>query len=326
MRTKSVVIYIIVIVLLFLADLYLAGSTRLDLTAFFNGDFILSQIRLPKALTAVICGISLPVAGHIMQVVFRNPLAGPYVLGITSGSAFFVGLSIMLSSSAGIGAFVLGFKITKVLASVLGSVVCTLFILFLTKKWTSNAFILIVGLLLGQLFGSLVSFLEYFSADKSLKAFVLWSFGTIGTTDYIDLLIMSIISLMSVSFVMIKRNMLLALLLGETYSSSIGIDFQKARFSFILISSILVALCTAFCGPIAFIGLSVPIMARMIHKTANQSQIISACIFIGICVMLLGDIISQNVLTGQILPINLITTLIGSPFVIYLLLSKGIKY
>lgn len=303
-------------------NLVFAGSEPMSFSDFNSSNYIFSNIRLTKAVTALLCGMCLPVAGQILQVLFRNPLAGPYVLGISSSASFFVAISIMLTGSIGLSNTLLITKFANISAALTGSLFCTILILFIALRVKNNVFLLLIGLMLGQIFGALQSFVEYFSNDKSLKEFIMWGFGSLGNCSYSDLLIFSSFTLVLLATLFFLAKPFQALLIGENYATSLGINFKLYRFYFILISSLLTAIATAFCGPIAFIGLSVPIMSRLIFITSNQKYQLVYCLLLGAIIMLICDTLAHVILPGSLLPVNIITTLIGSPFIIYLLFKS----
>lgn len=307
------------LVITFVCNVMFAGSKVLSLNEVDFDNYIFTNIRLTKAITALLCGMCLPISGQILQVLFRNPLAGPYVLGISSSSSLFVGIVIMLLNSFGLMGYLFFSKSLIVLAAFTGSLFCTFIILFVAKKISSNVFLLLIGLMLGQIFGAMQSFIEYFSSDKSLREFVMWGFGSLGTTNYTDILIFSVFTIVLIICLFTMAKPFQVFLLGENYTNALGVDFKRYRLYFIIISSLLTALATAFCGPIAFIGLSVPILSRLLFKTADQRFQLIACMLLGAVVMLLCDTIGYVIIQDRIIPINVITTLFGSPFVIYLL-------
>ncbi len=297
----------------------LAGSSALKLSEFNFDDYIFSNIRLSKALTALLCGISLPIAGQILQVLFRNPLAGPYVLGISSASSLFVGVVIMALNTFGLMGHLFFSKTAIVFAAFAGSLFCTILILFVAKRVSSNVFLLLIGLMLGQIFGALESFIEYFSTDKGLREFVMWSFGSLGNSSYTDLSIFAVIGIALIVTLFLLAKPFQVFLIGQNYTNALGIDFKKYRIYFIVISSLLTALATAFCGPIAFVGLSIPIMTRLIYNTSDQKFQLAACLLVGGITMLVCDTLCYLIIPDHVIPINVITTLFGSPFIIYLL-------
>ncbi len=305
-----------------ISNLMFAGTEAITFSDFKLSNYIFSNIRLTKAITAILCGMCLPVAGQILQVLFRNPLAGPYVLGISSSASFFVAIAIMLAGSFGVSNNLLLTKFANISAALTGSIFCTVIILLIALRVKNNVFLLIIGLMLGQIFGALQSFIEYFSNDKSLKEFIMWGFGSLGNCSYTDLLIFSIFTIVLLAFMFLLAKPFQSFLLGQSYATSLGINFKLYRFYFILISSLLTAIATAFCGPIAFIGLSVPIMSRLLYNTSNQKLQLLYCLLLGAIIMLFCDTLAHVILPGSLLPVNIITTVIGSPFIIYLLFKS----
>lgn len=316
---KHILILVCLLFIAFVANILFAGSSVLKLSEINFNDYIFTNIRLSKALTALLCGISLPIAGQILQVLFRNPLAGPYVLGISSASSLFVGIAIMALNSFGVMGYLFFSKTSIIIAAFAGSLFCTFLILFVAKKVNSNVFLLLIGLMLGQIFGALESFVEYFSTEKGLREFVMWSFGSLGNSTYTDISIFAFIGMSLIVALFLLTKPFQVFLMGQNYANSLGIDFAKYRIYFIVISSLLTALATAFCGPIAFVGLSIPIMTRLIYKTSDQKFQLAACLLLGGITMLVCDTLCYTILPDRVIPINVITTLFGSPFIIYLL-------
>jgi iron complex transport system permease protein len=315
---KSHGIKFFVLLLLFLVAGYL--SLYFGGTQEFN-DYIFYEIRLPKTITAIIAGSTLAIAGLILQVIFRNPLAGPYVLGISSGASLAVAITILTGTSIGlVGNYFLG-KTLIVFSSVAGSLGITFLILILAKKINSNVILLLTGLMLSQICGAIEGALQYFANPNDLKSFVMWNMGSLSGTTLTDLSLFIPIALIPLLLLLFFIKPLNAFLLGQNYAEAAGINYKSARFYLILISSVLTGLTTAFCGPIAFVGISVPILARMIFKTSAQGTIIVASIFIGSILLLLADFLSHHA-AGVTLPINMITTFVGAPLVIILLFKN----
>ncbi len=300
-------------------SLWYGGSEDLNNKIALANDFIFWQIRFPKSITAILAGSSLALSGLILQIIFRNPLAGPYVLGISSGASLMVAASILSGSSF---SFIYNYFYGKtyiVFSAITGSLIITFLILFISKKISSNVILLLIGLMISQICGALQTSLEYFSDSNSLKTFVVWGMGSLANTTQSDLYIyftFYFIFMLSI-FCFIKP--LNAMLLGKNYASNLGINFYKNRFYLILISSALTGLTTAFCGPIAFIGIAIPILSRLIFKTSKQQVHLFSCILIGSSTLLLSDAISNSIFNSISLPINMITTFIGAPLVIYLM-------
>lgn len=263
--------------------------------------------------------------GLLMQSLFRNPLAGPYVLGVSSGSSLFVAIATMLISSINISGFYFMGKSIVTLFSISGAFFVTLIILMVSKKNKSNVTVLLVGLMLGQILGATQGLIEYMSSADNLKTFILWGMGSVGSTTLQDLLFIAPIYLITImcSFFFIKQ--LNAILLNEQYAQNLGINVNKLRIAIIVITAILVGVITAFCGPIAFVGISVPIASRLFFKTAHHLHQMVFCLLLGACVVLAADVMCQLLSSQFMLPINTVTTLIGSPVVIYLLFKSKLS-
>lgn len=303
------------------SSLIYGGSENLKLSD-VSSDFIFYQIRLPKTITAIFAGSCLAVSGLILQVVFRNPLAGPYVLGISSGASLMVAITILVSGSFNfLSTFFFG-KGLIIVSSMLGSFLVTILILFISNRIRSNIILLLIGLMFSQICGAIETVLEYFSDPNSLKSFVVWGMGTLSNTVLSDLPGFVIISITCLSSLLFFIKPLNAFLLGEQYAQNLGIQIKKSRFGLIFISSALTGVITAYCGPIAFIGIAVPILARMIFKTAKQHVQYLACMIIGASLLLFSDGLCHSLSNQFVLPINLLTTCIGAPLVIYLMFKN----
>lgn len=285
-------------------------------------DYIFREIRLPKTITAVIAGCCLSVAGLILQVIFRNPLAGPYVLGISSGASLMVALTVLAGNSWWWMHELAQGKSLKILAAIAGSVAVTLLILAVSKKITSNVILLLVGLMFSQLCGALESALEYFADPGNLKSFVVWGMGSLGSTTLSDTRVFGGVALVTLLAVLMFVKPLNALLMGEQYARNLGISYSKSRFYLILLSSLLTGICTAFCGPIAFVGIAVPILSRMLFKTSNQLLHVITGMLLGSSILLFADAISHRLLGYATLPVNMITTFVGAPLVMYLMFKN----
>ncbi len=323
---KSNIPKLIILIILFLLGIILSlaigGSQLLNLLNSETTNFIFWQIRFSKTVTAVLAGSTLAIAGLILQIIFRNPLAGPYVLGISSGASLFVAITILAGNSIHLFSNYFFGKSIVVMSSIGGSLLVTFLILALSKKISSNVILLLIGLMIAQICGAIQGFLEYFADPNSLKSFVIWGMGSLGGTTNLDLLIyvpLSLICLVSVFF-FIKP--LTAFLLGENYATSSGINYGKSRFYLILLSSVLTAVTTAFCGPIAFVGIAVPILSRMIFTVSSQKLHLLSCMLLGSIILLFSDVVCHNLSKVSALPINMITTFIGAPLVIYLLFKN----
>jgi iron complex transport system permease protein len=288
-----------------------------------NIETIVMKFRIPKALTALLVGIALSVSGLQMQTVFRNPMAGPYVLGISSGASLGVAFVILGFSASltpeslhGLGTWAL------VAASWVGAGAVMILIMFISMKVRDILTVLILGIMLSSGISAIVSIMQYFSNETMLKAYVIWTMGSLGnlTAQQLQVLILSLAVGIMLSLLSVK--MLNALLLGENYAGSIGLNVRFARFIIFASTSILAGSVTAFCGPIGFIGIAVPHIARITFKTSDHRILIPATILLGSIIMLASDIISQLPGSERVLPVNSVTSLIGIPVVIWVILRN----
>jgi len=285
--------------------------------------YIVLEYRLPKVFTAILTGSGLAVSGLLMQTLFRNPLAGPYVLGLSSGASLGVALVIMGASAFGIGtAALLLSKWSLVIASSLGSLLVLLAVLMASAKLRDTMAILIIGLMFASLTAAVVSVLAYFSPAAQLQQYIFWSFGSLGNLSWQEVFILSTFWLSGIFLAIFCIKNLNSLLLGENYARSLGVKINKNRFIIILSTSLLAGSITAFAGPIAFVGLAVPHLIRQVIPTNDHRILIPAVIFGGAILMLVCDIAAQMPGSEFTLPINAITSLIGAPVVIWLLIRK----
>jgi iron complex transport system permease protein len=303
-------------------SLFYGGTETIHTEEITKHNFIFWQIRFPKTITAIIAGSTLSVAGLILQIIFRNPLAGPYVLGISSGASLMVAISILAGNTLSLSA---GFFVGKsfiVLSAITGSFMVTLLILLISKKVNSNIVLLLIGLMLSQICGAIQTALEYFSDPNSLKSFVIWGMGSLANTTNYDLLIFLPVAFICMAALLFFVKPLNALLLGQNYAQNAGINFNRSRFYLILISSVLTGVTTAFCGPIAFVGIAVPILSRMVFDSSRQQLHFCSCLLIGSIILLLSDALCNSAVKNVSLPVNMITTFIGAPLVIYLMFKN----
>ena len=297
------------------------GSTTLSFGGIHTGaaHTIFYEIRLPKTITALLAGGGLAVAGLLMQTLFRNPLAGPYVLGISSGASLFVAIAMILFG--GVTNYFAGKSLIS-LAAISGALLVMSFILFISKRSKSNTTVLLVGIMFSQILGAIQGIIEYISNPVSLKSFVIWGMGTVSNTTNADLLFFVPIVVFVFVLTLFLSRSLNALLLNESYAQNLGINVSRLRILIILVTALITGIITAFCGPIAFVGLSVPIASRLIFKTSHQLHQLLYCFLLGAITLLLCDSISQIISNTYMLPINTITTIMGSPVVIYLLFKS----
>ncbi|MEX0996869.1 MAG: iron ABC transporter permease [Flavobacteriaceae bacterium] len=285
--------------------------------------FIIQDYRLPKALTAIMVGAGLSVCGLLMQTLFRNPLAGPFVLGISSGASLGVALLIMGASGlGGVFAALLLSKWSLVIASSLGSLLVLLAVLAVTVRVKDTMAILIIGLMFGSVTAAVVGVLAYFSPAEQLQQYIFWSFGSLGNNSWEGMVVLALCFLLGIVLSILTIKPLNALLLGENYAKSQGLHIAKSRLLILIATCVLAGAITAFAGPIAFIGLAVPHITRQIFTTANHKVLIPAVLLSGAVIMLFCDSIAQVPFTDYTLPINAITSLVGAPVVIWLLVRK----
>ena len=285
--------------------------------------YIIINYRLPKAITAVLVGMGLSISGLLMQTLFRNPLAGPYVLGLSSGSS--LGVAMIILGAGLLPSFASSIIMSSygiIIASCLGSFLVLLAVLFVSQKLRDTMAILIVGLMFGSFTSAIVGVLTYFSSAEQLQKFTFWSMGSLGNLTWtsITILFVSVSIGLIMSFLSIKP--LNALLLGENYAKSLGMNYKKAKILIIIATSILAGTITAFAGPIAFIGLAVPHISKLVFQTSNHHILFWSTLLFGAIIMLICDILSNIPGTEITLPINAITSLFGAPIVIWLLVRK----
>ncbi|MHC5310154.1 iron chelate uptake ABC transporter family permease subunit [Myroides sp. LJL116] len=286
--------------------------------------YIILNYRLPKAFAAILVGVALSISGLLMQTLFRNPVAEPYILGVSSGASLgvaflFLGASFLPSGLLAI--FTSSYGVAFI--SILGSFLLLLLVLMVSAKVKNTVTILIVGLMFGSFTNAIISILSYFSNAEDLKRFSFWSMGSLGNLSYSVLgIFFAVVCIGFFSAFGLIRS-LDAILLGDNYASSMGIPVKKLRNSIIIITALLAGASTAFVGPIAFIGLAVPHMGRLIFKTSSHKVLLLSCLLLGPVILLICDSLTQINSDRFSLPINAITSLFGAPIVVWLLLGKS---
>lgn len=286
-------------------------------------EYIILNYRLPKALTAIMVGSGLAIAGLMMQTLFRNPLAGPFVLGISSGAS--LGVAILVLGAGIIGGGLAGLAFSSwgiVIAASLGSFLVLLAVLAVTTRVKDTMAILIIGLMFGSLTAAVVAVLAFFSPSDDLQRYVFWSFGSLGGNSWKSIGVLAICFVAGLLMSLRNIKALNALLLGPDYAESIGVSRQQATLWIILATCLLAGAITAFAGPIAFIGLAVPHLTRLFINTSDHRLLLPAVALVGSILMLICDIIAQLPYSEFTLPINAVTSLFGAPVVIWLLVRK----
>ena len=317
----------ILVLVLFFADI-LIGSVSISLNEIiqvFTGQLptdtrqsiIILQSRLPKALTAILAGCALPVAGLLMQTFFRNPVAGPDILGVSAGSSLLVAL-VMLTVGTWFSMDVFS-NVGIILAAIVGAMLVLFIILGVAARVRDSVTLLIFGLMFGMAISAVVGVLQYYSSQGALKLFIMWTFGSLSGVTWSQLYILAVIVIIGLLLAVTQIKALNLLLLGEQYATSLGLNIRKSKIFIILTTGLLTGAITAFCGPIAFIGIAVPHLARMIFKVNSHAIILPASVLLGICILLICDIIAQTPGNDGVLPINAITAFMGAPFIIYII-------
>jgi iron complex transport system permease protein len=285
---------------------------------------IIMRFRVPKAATALLVGVALSISGLQMQTVFRNPMAGPYVLGISSGASLGVAIVILGFSSYILPGSIEGFgNWALVFAAWMGAGIVMILMMIITIRVRDIMTVLILGIMLASGISAIVSIMQYFSNETMLKAYVIWTMGSLGNLTVQQLQILFISVAIGIVINAISVKMLNALLLGDNYAMSIGVNVTRARTLIFISTSILAGSVTAFCGPIGFIGIAVPHIARILFKTSNHNVLIPATILIGGIIMLASDIISQIPGSDSVIPINSVTSLVGVPVVIWVIIRNN---
>ena len=286
-------------------------------------DYIIWEYRVPKAFTAILVGGGLSLSGLLMQTLFRNPLAGPFVLGISSGASLGAAL-LLMGTSLATGLATLSFlgDISLALASSVGSFLVLLVVMAMAQRIKDSMALLIIGLMFGSISSALVSVLAYFSSAENLQRFVFWSLGSVGNLSTVQLFLLAGMVCLGILLSLASLKPLNAFLLGENYAQSLGISLKKSRMAIIIATGLLAGGVTAFAGPIAFVGLAVPHLSRQIFDTMEHRVLIPAVLLYGAVLMLLCDTVAQWPNSANVLPINAITSLVGAPVVIWLLVRK----
>ena len=293
---------------------------------------ILWQIRLPRCLTAVLAGSALALSGLEMQTLFRNPLAGPYSMGISSGATLGVALAVLAGAAAGAGTVTggsgfmalqgMGAQLGVAGSAIAGAAAVMLLVLAISRRIQSNTTLLILGLVLGQMAGALVSVLQAFSSSDEIRAFTFWGFGSYAGVTWAQMPVLTGAVLAGAAMGAWCAKPLNALLLGDTYARSLGVPVRGLRILLLASTSILAGSVTAFCGPVAFLGLAVPHLCRGLFRSADHRVLIPACLLLGGSLSLAADLAARLPGGGRALPLNAVTALIGAPVVIWVLVRR----
>lgn len=285
--------------------------------------YIILQNRLPQALTAMLCGSSLAVSGLMLQTAFRNPLAGPSIFGINSGASLGVALvMLLLGGSITTGTFSLTGFVAILVAAFIGAMAVMALIMLFSTLVKSNIMLLIIGIMIGYITSSAISLLNFFATEEGVQSYMIWGLGNFGGVTMQQMPAFASVTIFGLIASLLLVKPLNALLLGDQYAENLGINIKRVRNSLLFVTGILTAISTAFCGPVAFIGLAVPHIARMILGTENHRRLLPATLLCGAATALLCNI--ACVLPGSrgIIPLNAVTPIMGAPVIIYVLLKQ----
>ena len=286
-------------------------------------NYIVIENRLPQALTALCCGGALSASGLMLQTAFRNPLAGPGIFGINSGAALAVAVVMLfLGGSVSIETVNLSGFTAILFAAFVGAMAVTFIILAFSARVRSNVSLLIIGIMIGYLASSVISLLNFFATDQGVKSYLIWGMGSFGGVSLGNIPFFCVVVLVGLLCSLMLVKPLNALTLGEQYAQSLGINVGRTRFVLLAVTGLLTAVTTAFCGPIAFIGLAVPHLARLLTGTEDHRLLLPATILLGSGVALLCSLLCYLPSNGSIIPINAITPLIGAPVIVYIMIKR----
>ena len=330
LKSRVFIIFLVLSLLtlwLFLADLAW-GSIHISLQEILSVFFgkgteginseILLNFRLPKAITAILAGASLSVAGLMMQTLFRNSLADPYILGVSSGASLGVALVMMAASVLPVAFVSSGWAL--IVAAIIGASVVLALVVGVSFRIQNAVSLLIVGLMFGTIAGSIVSVLQNFSNPDAIKLFVMWTFGSLSAVTWTYMQVLLPVSLIGLGMAFFLQKRLDSLLLGENYARGLGVSIVQTRFLIVIATGLLAGGITAFTGPIAFVGVAIPHIARGIFHTSSHKTLMPATVLCGASLILFCDIISQ--MPEYTLPINTISALFGAPIIIWIILKK----
>lgn len=325
----------ILIVVLFFLNLVM-GSVKIPVEEVFHvmtggeaskpsWQFIIMESRLPQALTAILCGGALAVSGLLLQTAFKNPLAGPSIFGINSGAGLGVALVMLLfGGSLSVGSISVSGFVAILVAAFIGAMAVMALIFFFSNLVRNNVMLLIIGIMIGYISNSAISLLNFFATDEGVKSYMVWGMGSFGGVSLAHMPIFASITLLGLAGSIILIKPLNALMLGDQYAENLGINIVRTRNWLLIATGILTAITTAFCGPIAFIGLAVPHIARLIFVTDNHRILMPGTILAGSMIALLCNLICFLPGENGVIPLNAVTPLIGAPVIIYVI-YKGRK-
>ena len=323
----------LLIVVLFALNLVM-GSVSIPVADVFSilaGDktlkpswqFIVLESRLPQAITAMLCGGALAVSGLMLQTAFRNPLAGPSIFGINSGAGLGVALvMLLLGGGLSVGSLQIGGFAAILIAAFIGAMAVMALIFFFSTLVRNNVMLLIVGIMIGYISNSAISLLNFFATDEGVKSYMVWGMGSFGGVSMANMPVFAGVTLIGLFGALLLIKPLNALLLGDRYAENLGVNILRVRNRLLIVTGLLTAVTTAFCGPVAFIGLAVPHIARLLLTTDNHRVLLPATILCGAVVALICNLICFLPGESGVIPLNAVTPLIGAPVIIYVIARK----
>lgn len=286
--------------------------------------FIILESRLPQAITATLCGASLAVSGLLLQTAFRNPLAGPSIFGINSGAGLGVALvMLLLGGGLSVGSLQLSGFAAILVAAFIGAMAVMALIFFFSTLVRNNVMLLIIGIMIGYISNSAISLLNFFATDEGVKSYMVWGMGSFGGVSMTNMPVFVNVSLIGLVGALLLIKPLNALMLGDRYAENLGVSILRVRNWLLIVTGLLTAITTAFCGPVAFIGLAVPHIARLLLTTDNHRQLLPATMLCGAVVALVCNLICFLPGESGVIPLNAVTPLIGAPVIIYVIARRN---
>ena len=333
MSRLKIILLVVLIVVLFMFNLF-EGSIRIPASDVIDilvgrGDalkpswrYIVLESRLPQAITALLAGGSLAVSGLMLQTAFRNPLADPSIFGISSGAGLGVALTmLLLGGSLSLGSLQVGGFVAVIVAAFIGAMAVTAVIFGFSTIVKNNVMLLIIGIMIGYLSSSAIALLNFFATDEGVKSYMVWGMGSFGGVTMRHMPIFASASLLGIMAAMLLIKPLNALMLGDRYAENLGISIRRVRNLLLAATGLLTAITTAFCGPIAFIGLAVPHVARLLFRTDNHRLLLPATLLCGSAVALLCNAVCFLPGERGVIPLGAVTPLMGAPVIIYVILK-----
>ena len=294
-----------------------------DETAKASWQFIILESRLPQAITATLCGAALAVSGLMLQTAFRNPLAGPSVFGVNSGAGLGVALVMLfLGGGLSVGSVSITGFAAILLAAFVGAMTVMAIIFFFSTLVRNSVMLLIIGIMIGYISNSAISLLNFFATDEGVKSYMVWGMGSFGGVSMANMPVFAIVTLAGLFGALLLIKPLNALMLGDRYAENLGVNILRVRNWLLIVTGLLTAITTAFCGPVAFIGLAVPHIARLLLTTDNHRQLLPATLLCGSVVVLVCNLICYLPGESGVIPLNAVTPLIGAPVIIYVIARK----